>query len=136
MKRIEAMSQEIHSENLASRQTLGHASLAASIFFGVGAQLLLKYAVMHLSARPDAWLSYLWVICGLAVYSIGTGFWMLCLGFLDLSYAYPFTGLSYILVLAASWLLFDDSVGATRIAGVFLICLGVTLIPGNSRSTS
>jgi multidrug transporter EmrE-like cation transporter len=130
------MSQAIRSETLGSRRTLGHAFLAASIIFGVGAQLLLKFAVMHVSARPGAWLSYLWVMCGLAVYSVGTGFWMLCLGCLELSYAYPLTGLSYVLVLAASWLLFGDSVGAARIAGVFLICLGVALVPGNSRSDS
>ena len=130
------MSQAFRSETLRSRRALGHAFLAASIVFGVGAQLLLKFAVMHVSARPDAWVSYLWVICGLAVYSVGTGFWMLCLSFLDLSYAYPLTGISYVLVLAASWLLFADSVGAARIAGVFLICLGVALIPANSRSDS
>ena len=119
-----------------SREVLGHTFLGASVLFGVGAHLLLKFGMMHVSARPDAWLSYLWVAFGLVVYSVGTGFWILCLGFLDLSYAYPFTGLSYVLVLAASWLLFSDSVGAARIAGVFLICAGVALIPANSRSKS
>jgi multidrug transporter EmrE-like cation transporter len=130
------MSQQTRSETLRSRRTLGHVFLAASVFFSVGAHLLLKFAMLQVGAHPNAWLSYLWVVFGLAVYAVGTGFWMLCLGCLDLSYAYPFTGLSYVLVLAASWLLFDDLVGPARIAGVFLICLGVALIPANSRSDS
>jgi multidrug transporter EmrE-like cation transporter len=118
------------------RRSLGHAFLAASVFFGVGAQLLLKFAMLQLHARPDAWLSYFWIPCGLAVYAVGTGFWMLCLRVLDLSYAYPFTGLSYVMVLCASWLLFNDVVGIPRIAGVLLICAGVVLIPTGPQRNS
>jgi multidrug transporter EmrE-like cation transporter len=118
------------------RRTVGHGFLAASVFFGVGAQLLLKYAMLQVHAHPAAWLSYFWILCGLGVYAVGTGFWMLCLGVLDLSYAYPFTGLSFVLILCASWLLFNDAVGIPRVAGVLLICLGVVLIPAGSRRNS
>ena len=115
---------------------LGHASLAACLFFGVSAQLLLKCATLQLSARPDAWLSYVWILFGLAVYGLGTGFWVLCLGYLDLSYAYPFTGVTYVLVLGGSWVLFGEAVSFQRIVGVLVICAGVVLIPEGWRRNS
>jgi multidrug transporter EmrE-like cation transporter len=115
---------------------LAHAFLAGSILFGVAAHLLMKFGVQQLAARPGAWQSYSWVFFGLLVYAVGTGCWVLCLGSLDLSYAYPFTGLSYVLVLAASWALFDDAVLPSRLAGVLFICAGVTLIPRRVRGRS
>lgn len=119
-----------------SREALGHTFLAACLFFGTGAQLLLKFATLQVHTQPDSWFSYFWIVYGLGVYTVGTGFWMLCLGYLDLSYAYPFTGLTYVLVLGGSWFLFDERVTLQRIVGVFVICLGVTLIPERSRRNS
>ena len=116
-----------------SRRTLGHAFLAACLFFGVSAQLLLKFATLEVQAYPQAWLPYVWILAGLGVYAVGTGFWMLCLGYLELSYAYPFTGLTYVLVFGASWWLFHDAVSWQRVAGILLVCLGVGLIVQKAR---
>ncbi len=116
-----------------SRRTLGHLFLAACLFFGVSAQLLLKFATLQVQAYPGSWLPYAWVLGGLAIYAVGTAFWMLCLGYLDLSYAYPFNGLTYALVLGASWWLFGDGVSWQRLSGVGLVCLGVALIPTGWR---
>jgi drug/metabolite transporter (DMT)-like permease len=115
-----------------SRRALGHSFLAASLFFGVGGQLLLKFAVDEMRVHPDMWLSYFWLLCGLGVYAVGIGSWMLCLSYLDLSYAYPFTGLNYVMVLGASWLLFGEALSLQRITGVVVICLGIALIPSRS----
>ena len=119
-----------------SRRSLGHVFLAACLLFGVSAQLLLKFATIQLHLLPGAWSSYFWIVCGLAVYALGTGFWVLCLAYLDLSYAYPFTGLTYVLVLGASWMLFDESASWQRFGGILAICLGVALIPTGLRRNS
>jgi drug/metabolite transporter (DMT)-like permease len=113
----------------------GHAFLAACLFFGVIAQLLLKFATTESHVQPNALYAYAWVFCGLAVYALGTACWVLCLSHLDLSYAYPFTGLTYVLVVGASWLLFDEGVSLQRSVGVLAICLGVALIPAGLRRT-
>src|SRR5690606_32658051 len=113
-----------------------HLMLAACLCCGVGAQLLLKFATLQLHAQPSAWLPYGWVCSGLALYALGTGCWVLCLNYLDLSYAYPFTGLTYVLVLGCSWLLFGETVSLPRILGVMAICLGVGLIPVGCREQS
>jgi drug/metabolite transporter (DMT)-like permease len=106
------------------------------LFFGVSAQLLLKFAMLQVQAHPGEWFPYFSTLCGLVVYAVGTGCWMLCLGYLDLSYAYPFTGLTYVLILGASWFLFGDGMSWQRLAGVLLICLGVTFIPKRSGEHS
>lgn len=103
--------------------------LALCLVFSVSAQLLLKFATLQIHGESATWHSHLWILCGLGVYALGTGFWVLCLADLDLSYAYPFTGLTYVLVLGASWLLFDESLTVQRLVGVLAICLGVAMIP-------
>ena len=45
-----------------------------------------------------------YVIAGLAIYVTGTVFWLVALSRVDLSYAYPFASLSYVVMLAAAWL--------------------------------
>jgi multidrug transporter EmrE-like cation transporter len=46
---------------------------------------------------------------------------------LDLSHAYPFTSLSFVLVaLASAWLLNEPLTGP-KIAGIALICLGIAV---------
>lgn len=119
-------------ELLFSRWALGHYALAASLLFGVSGQILLKFAMDVVRAHPEVWFSYYWLLGGLGVYTVGVGSWMLCLSYLDLSYAYPFTGLNYVMVLAASWLLFGENLSMQRIVGVLVICLGVTLIPSGA----
>jgi drug/metabolite transporter (DMT)-like permease len=115
-----------------SREKLGHIFLVLCLFFGTSAQLLLKFAMLEVSTQSSMWLSYFWIFCGLGVYALGTAFWMLCLAYLDLSYAYPFMGLTYILVLGGAWFLFDERISLPRLVGVLVICCGVTLIPARS----
>jgi hypothetical protein len=49
-----------------------------------------------------------YVIAGLAIYVTGTVFWLVALSRVDLSYAYPFASLSYVVMLIAAWLLFKE----------------------------
>lgn len=121
---------------LFSRRALGHYFLAANLLFAVSGQLLLKFSMNELQAHPDALLSYFWILCGLGVYAVGIGAWMLCLSYLDLSYAYPFTGLNYVVILGASWFLFGEILSLQRLTGVTVICLGVALIPSSLRRES
>jgi drug/metabolite transporter (DMT)-like permease len=69
-----------------------------------------------------------YVIIGLVIYVGGTVFWLTALSRVDLSYAYPFASLSYIVMLAASWLLFKEHITPLRLMGSLVVCLGVFLI--------
>lgn len=109
-----------------------------SVLLGVVGQLLLKHgmtAMGKLDLGAGGLLPALWrialspyVVIGLLVYVSGTFFWLLALNRVDLSYAYPFASLSYVLIFFSSWLLFHESVGPLRVAGMLVICLGVLLV--------
>lgn len=112
---------------------------------GVTGQLVLKSGLvalgpsgLHLTS-PAAFVTMLllnpMIVGGLAVYVLGTLFWLVALSRLDLSYAYPFASLNYILVLLASWIFLGEMPSATRLAGVALISLGVCAIARTTANT-
>ncbi len=68
------------------------------------------------------------VVGGLMIYVFGTLFWLLALSRIDLSFAYPFASMSYILMLLASWLLLNERISVLRLAGSFVVIVGVILI--------
>jgi drug/metabolite transporter (DMT)-like permease len=69
-----------------------------------------------------------YVVGGLLIYVTGTVFWLAALSRVDLSYAYPFASLSYVIMLAASWLLFHEDITLLRIVGTVVVALGVIII--------
>ena len=46
----------------------------------------------------------------------------------EISYAYPFVSLNYILVLLAGFFLFNESLTLTKIVGSLIVIVGVVLI--------
>lgn len=71
------------------------------------------------------------VFIGLAIYLAGTVFWLAALSRVDLSFAYPFAGINYIVMLVASWWMFDEKITLSRVIGSFVIAFGVILISRN-----
>ena len=69
-----------------------------------------------------------WVFFGLLIYGLGTVFWLAALSRVDLSYAYPFASLSYVVMLIFSYFIFHESISLLRIAGTVVIIIGVLLI--------
>jgi drug/metabolite transporter (DMT)-like permease len=68
------------------------------------------------------------VVTGLTIYLGGTVFWLTALSRVDLSYAYPFASLSYVVMLIASWALFKENITPLRLVGTLVACAGVFLI--------
>ncbi len=64
---------------------------------------------------------------GFILYGISAFLWVYALKFLPLSKVYPFTFLTFALVLLFSYLLFGDKLSFINIIGIFLIVLGVFL---------
>jgi drug/metabolite transporter (DMT)-like permease len=101
-------------------------------------QILLKRGMLGigtLTLTLDQLGSILWrlatnpyVIIGLAIYVCGTVFWLAALSRMDLSYAYPFASLGYLIMLAASWLLLKENITVGRLLGTMVVGLGVFLV--------
>ena len=109
-----------------------------SVIGGAIGQVLLKKGMGSmgpLTIGASQFPSLLWkmatnpyVVTGLGIYFLGTLFWLTALSRVDLSFAYPFASLSYILMLLASWLLLHETITPLRVAGAAVIIVGLFLI--------
>ncbi|WP_176054644.1 DMT family transporter [Paraburkholderia caribensis] len=77
--------------------------------------------VLHLLLNP-------WVLSGIVATFFAGISWMLALTKFELSYAYPFTSLVYMLVLVSGVLFFKDSMSVGRLTGTAVVMLGVLMI--------
>jgi drug/metabolite transporter (DMT)-like permease len=121
-----------------SKMNVAIVYILISVLAGAAGQLLLKRGMSSigpLTLSAGQLIPLLWrlasnplVVVGLAVYMGGTVFWLTALSRMDLSYAYPFASLSYVVMLAASWRLFGEELSALRLLGSLVIMFGVFLI--------
>jgi drug/metabolite transporter (DMT)-like permease len=68
------------------------------------------------------------VLGGLSLYGIGTVLWLGVLSRTEVSQAYPFVGLGFVLTALIGYFLFGDALGPLRIAGIALVMAGIFLI--------
>jgi len=64
------------------------------------------------------------VFSGLVFYIISVIFWLSALSRTTLNFVYPFTALTFVLVMLSSRVVFFESIPTMRYVGVGLICLG------------
>jgi drug/metabolite transporter (DMT)-like permease len=69
-----------------------------------------------------------WVVGGLGIYVLGAMCWLFVLARIDVSMAYPFVGLGFVLTMLLGASLFGDHIGVGRLAGTALVSVGVILI--------
>jgi drug/metabolite transporter (DMT)-like permease len=112
-------------------------SLIMSVTLGVVGQLFIKSGLNKLGPLDfstgllNSYIRIFFsasVLVGLFIYFFGVFFWLYGLSKVDLSFAYPFVSLSYVLVFLASWWLFGEHISALRWLGLGAICIGVYLI--------
>jgi multidrug transporter EmrE-like cation transporter len=68
------------------------------------------------------------VIAGLGCYAIGTLLWLNALARVELSQAYPFVGIGFMLTTLAGWWIFDDHLSSERVSGIGVVLLGIALL--------
>ncbi len=73
-----------------------------------------------------------WVFFGLVMMVISMGTHLVVLSRVEISFAYPFLGLSFVLVTLYGHFALGEEVNIWRIAGVALICAGVALVARSS----
>jgi undecaprenyl phosphate-alpha-L-ara4N flippase subunit ArnF len=116
-------------------RTIGFIALSASIVLSALGQLGMKAGMqaMHTAAGQGSistatWA--LWTVAGLTAYVLSFGAWLVVLIRYPLSYAYPFLGLSYVLVYigAAKWAELAEPVTQLRTVGTIFVIAGVALV--------
>jgi multidrug transporter EmrE-like cation transporter len=68
------------------------------------------------------------VIVGLALYGFGTLLWLTALARVDVSRAYPFVGLGFVLTAILGYAFFGDALTPQRIVGILVVMGGVWLV--------
>jgi drug/metabolite transporter (DMT)-like permease len=91
-------------------------------------QVLFKIAALQmddLQSLFQRWILNYHLWAALALYAIGTLFWVSTLRQVPLRLAYPAIALSYLIVPFLSHYLLDEEISARTIAGALIIVLGV-----------
>ena len=109
--------------------------LAVSI--SVAGQLLIKRGMNLMGPIDfspgilDAYLRIFasrYVVAGCFTYLGSLFLWLYALSKVDLSFAYPFLALSYVLVSLSSCLFLGETIPVLRWVGIVVICFGVFLV--------
>lgn len=100
------------------------------------AQVALKYGTTQAELKPAMGLIHQiftmvfspFVMVGLALYVGSVGVWLFVLRNTDLSLAYPFVALSFILVLLMSAFVLGESITTARLIGSVVIIVGLIIL--------
>jgi drug/metabolite transporter (DMT)-like permease len=123
---------------LMSEKTLSIAMILFTVVTNAAAQIMLKKGMMavgSLNAAANGLVGTVfsilfnpWVFAGLSMFVVSMASHLFVLSRVQLSFAYPFLSLAYVIVAAYAFFIFGEDVGMARIAGIALICLGTVFI--------
>jgi multidrug transporter EmrE-like cation transporter len=108
-----------------------------SISLNACAQIALRKTMLEVGAPPKledalafvfAILTNPWFILGMACYAVSIGAWLIVLSRTEVSAAYPLLSIGYVITAIVGALFLGEHVTLARIAGIGLICGGLTLI--------
>jgi drug/metabolite transporter (DMT)-like permease len=122
---------------ITHRSLFDFAYIFSVILLTVYGHLILKWQVTKAGAFPvsfaerAAFLLRLvlnpWIISGLFAGFLALLSWMAAMTKFELSYAYPFMSLAFVLVLLSSALLFHETVTTAKVFGILLIMAGIVI---------
>ena len=129
---------------MRQRQSLApYGLIGLSIAAGVIGQTTMKLGVNHagLGEGGAGLVSVLGIIVteplvllGLACYVLAALAWIAALTRLDLSFAYPFLALNFVLVALSASLILGESIPLLRWVGIGVICAGILLVAQSART--
>jgi len=106
-----------------------------TVTWTVAGQLLVKKGMLEVGSSPSQIRllpGFVWraltnwkVVSGLICAVAAALSWIVAISRSELSFAYPFTALAIVTVLALSGALFHEKVSITRWIGVAIVCVGI-----------
>ena len=114
---------------------LNYLYILGTVLFTVYGQVILKWRIGNYGALPDYFQQKVlfllrlfidpFILSGLLAAFIASLFWMAAMTKFDLSHAYPFMSLSFILVLILSGVFFNEPINIFKVVGLTLIVIGI-----------
>jgi len=115
----------------------GFAYVLGSVLFTVYGQIIVKWQVAKAGALPASLsekvpfllnlIFNVWVLTGILAGFLALVCWLAAMTKFELSYAYPFMSLAFVLVLILSAILFHEPITVAKILGVLLIIAGIVV---------
>ncbi len=68
------------------------------------------------------------ILIAIGLYATGLAIWLIVLWKLDLSFAYPFLALAYVMVPLLSWLILGEYIPTMRWVGIIVVFTGIILV--------
>ncbi|MET0229479.1 MAG: hypothetical protein ABW186_00945 [Rhodanobacteraceae bacterium] len=112
-----------------------NAFLLLYIALTTASQLIMRWQVTAAAPAAGSRVGFIvsmlltpWVWAAILATFLAGLAWMLALTRFELTYAFPFTGVTFALILLAGAFLFGEHVGPGRIAGTLLVLVGLIVI--------
>ena len=109
-----------------------------SVSLNALAQIALRKTMLTLGQMPSELSGYfnlalnlisnIWFMLGMGCYVISIGLWMVVLGKVEVSLAYPLLSVGYILTAVIGYFFMGENVNLIRIIGLTFICVGIIII--------
>lgn len=135
----EAVPEQLVAAAPSTGRAISIALLLVSVMFALGGQFALKSAMDRVGRIGSAQVSApadtimravkeprLWI--GLGLFGISALFWLVVLSRTPLSVAYPFVGVTYVLIVIISRFFLNEEVPVLRWIGVVTVALGIALV--------
>jgi len=114
--------------------------IIGSVSLSAFAQIVLKMGMSNAKVQSDLIiaeslfeklfiaLTNVYVVAGISMYLLSMILWLVVLSKIDVSVAYPFVGLGFIITMVLGFLLLNEQISAMRVMGTILVVCGVLMV--------
>ncbi len=110
--------------------------ILSSVLLNCSAQLLIRkgmlvageMSMISMAHNIGALVTNVWLWLAMLCYGVSILLWMSVLSKVEVSFAYPFLSIGYVISAVFGFFFFGESLSPVRIAGIVVICAGVVLI--------
>jgi multidrug transporter EmrE-like cation transporter len=108
--------------------------ILASVFLNASAQLFMRKGMLRIGPISFSFFSLtligklctnIYLILSIACYVLSALLWMAVLSKVDVSLAYPFLSIGFIIVLIMGHFLFGEQITWFKIVGIAFVCVGI-----------
>lgn len=117
---------------------IDHLFIVSTVLFTVYSQLIMRWQVTQAGALPVDLMGKInfiahlflnpWIFSSIVATLFAGISWMLAMTRFEISYAYPWVSINFVLMLIFGVLLFDESFNTAKILGTLLVMSGIVVI--------
>ena len=115
-----------------------HFFIFATVFFTVYSQIIMRWKVSSAGDLPDSLSGKIyfilnvflnpWVASSILATLLAGISWMLAMSRFEISYAYPWLALNFLLMMLLGWWIFDEIINVQKLIGTIVVVTGLVII--------